>query len=219
MRHHEEHHWTSSQQFTERWGTGTGCPEKLRMPHPWRLSRPGLMWTWADWSGGWQPFPRQGTGTGWALRSLPTQVILWFYKLLHHWLFVFCFQVIFISSGKRHSQQYEPVSQRGKKLPPGYCCGFVNNEQMVSEKSIPNKRQKEKTIYFPLPDTALGIILVCWLQTTKINSWAVRAAQVQQEFLCLLLVEWTQQGGSLSNVAMLKYNKLDLLGMVEWMTL
>jgi len=25
----------------EWWGTGTGCPEKLWMPHPWRQSRPG----------------------------------------------------------------------------------------------------------------------------------------------------------------------------------
>jgi len=24
-----------------------------RMPHPWRHSRPGWMWLWAAWSGGW----------------------------------------------------------------------------------------------------------------------------------------------------------------------
>ena len=24
-------------------------------PHPWRHSRPGWMWLWAAWSGGWRP--------------------------------------------------------------------------------------------------------------------------------------------------------------------
>jgi len=24
------------------------------MPHPWRHSRPGWMWHWAAWSGGWR---------------------------------------------------------------------------------------------------------------------------------------------------------------------
>jgi len=33
--------------------TGTGCPRRLWMPHPWRHSRPGWMWRWAAWSGGW----------------------------------------------------------------------------------------------------------------------------------------------------------------------
>jgi len=32
-------------------GAGTGCPEKLWMPHPWRCSRPGWMGPWAAWSG------------------------------------------------------------------------------------------------------------------------------------------------------------------------
>ena len=32
--------------------TGTGCPRRLWMPHPWRHSRPGWMWLWAAWSGG-----------------------------------------------------------------------------------------------------------------------------------------------------------------------
>jgi len=32
---------------------GTGCPRRLWMPHPWRHSRPGWMWLWAAWSGGW----------------------------------------------------------------------------------------------------------------------------------------------------------------------
>jgi len=26
---------------------------RLWMPHPWRHSRPGWMWLWAAWSGGW----------------------------------------------------------------------------------------------------------------------------------------------------------------------
>ena len=39
---------------------------------------------WAAQSEGWQPCPWQGVGTGWALRSLPTQPILWFDVLLSH---------------------------------------------------------------------------------------------------------------------------------------
>jgi len=31
--------------------TGTGCPRRLWMPHPWRHSRPGWMWLWAAWFG------------------------------------------------------------------------------------------------------------------------------------------------------------------------
>ena len=30
-------------------------PRRLWMPHPWRHSRPGWMWLWAAWSGGWRP--------------------------------------------------------------------------------------------------------------------------------------------------------------------
>ena len=41
------------------WGSGTGCPERLWMLHPWRCSRPGWMGPWAAWSsikcGGWWP--------------------------------------------------------------------------------------------------------------------------------------------------------------------
>jgi len=66
----------------EWWGAGTGCPERLWMPHPWRCSRPG-------WIGPWQPGlvlngeidgPACGRGIGasWTLKSLPTQTILWF---------------------------------------------------------------------------------------------------------------------------------------------
>lgn len=36
------------------WGTGTGCPEKLWMPHPWKCSRPDWMGPWAIWSRVWQ---------------------------------------------------------------------------------------------------------------------------------------------------------------------
>jgi len=43
----------------EQWGAGTDCLKRLRMPHPWRCSRPGWIWPWAAWSsiryGGWQP--------------------------------------------------------------------------------------------------------------------------------------------------------------------
>ena len=47
----------------EWWGAGTGCPERLWMPHPWRCSRPGWMGPWAAWSskwGGWWPCPAGG---------------------------------------------------------------------------------------------------------------------------------------------------------------
>jgi len=52
------------------------CPEKLWMPHPWRCPRldgalGSLSW-WVAASSWW------GVGAGWALRSLPSQTILWF---------------------------------------------------------------------------------------------------------------------------------------------
>ena len=51
----------------EWWGAGTGCPERLWMPHSWRCSRPGWMGPWAAWSsikcGGWRPCLWQG---GWS---------------------------------------------------------------------------------------------------------------------------------------------------------
>ena len=34
--------------------TGTGCPRRLWLSHCWRHSRPGWMWIWAAWSGGWR---------------------------------------------------------------------------------------------------------------------------------------------------------------------
>ena len=37
------------------WSTGTGCPRRVWMPHPWGHSRPGWMWLWAAWSSGWWP--------------------------------------------------------------------------------------------------------------------------------------------------------------------
>jgi len=44
------------------WGTGTGCPERLWLPPPWKCSRPGWMGFWATWSSGRCPCPWQG---GW----------------------------------------------------------------------------------------------------------------------------------------------------------
>lgn len=44
-------------------GAGTGCPERLRMPHPRSCSRPGWMEPWAATScarfSGWKPCPWQ----------------------------------------------------------------------------------------------------------------------------------------------------------------
>ena len=49
------------------------------MPHPWRHSRPGWMWLWAAWSGGWRPCTEQGVETRRSLWSFSTQAILSFY--------------------------------------------------------------------------------------------------------------------------------------------
>jgi len=78
----EEHRGSSL--LWEWWGVGTGCPERLQMPHPWRCSRMG---PWATWSrikcGGWWPCLWWGFGASWSLRSLPARAILnlwWFYN-------------------------------------------------------------------------------------------------------------------------------------------
>jgi len=50
--------------FTTRvWDTGTGYPEKLWLPPPWKCSRPGCMGLWATWSGGRCTLPMAGIGT------------------------------------------------------------------------------------------------------------------------------------------------------------
>jgi len=60
------------------WHTGTGCPRRLWMPHPWKHSRPRWMWLWAGWSSGWWPCTQQGAETRWSLWSFSTRAILWF---------------------------------------------------------------------------------------------------------------------------------------------
>lgn len=50
------------------------CPEKPRMPHPWRCSRPGWMRLWITW------FSGRRVETRWSLRPL-SQAILWFYDV------------------------------------------------------------------------------------------------------------------------------------------
>jgi len=52
---HLEHHLVRSFSLRRWWRTGTGCRRRLLMPNPWRHSRPGWMWLWAAWSGGWRP--------------------------------------------------------------------------------------------------------------------------------------------------------------------
>jgi len=76
----------------EWWGAGTGCPERLWMPHPQRCSRPGWIDPWATWystrSGGWWPYLWQG---GWNLMVLGVpsnpshSMILWFCDALLSW--------------------------------------------------------------------------------------------------------------------------------------
>ena len=57
--------------YQEWWVAGTGCPERLWMPHPWRRSWPGWMGPWATLSstrsGVWLPCLGQG---GWNLMIL-----------------------------------------------------------------------------------------------------------------------------------------------------
>ena len=51
--------------FTQRVVThsGTGCPRRLWMSHPWRHSRPGWMWLWAAWSVVGNPAHSRGVET------------------------------------------------------------------------------------------------------------------------------------------------------------
>ena len=51
------------------------CPEKLWVPHIWRHSSPGWMAPWAAELVGATLLIAEG-GTGWVVRSLPTQAIL-----------------------------------------------------------------------------------------------------------------------------------------------
>jgi len=37
----------------ERWGAGTGCPERLWMPHLWRCSKQSWMEPWGTWPSTW----------------------------------------------------------------------------------------------------------------------------------------------------------------------
>lgn len=54
------------------------CPERLWMPHPWRISRLGWMGPWAAWSTAW--FKLLATLELMILMVLPTQVILWLHS-------------------------------------------------------------------------------------------------------------------------------------------
>jgi len=44
------------------WDPGTGCPEKLWIPHHWKCLQSGWMGLWAAWCSGRCPCPWQG---GW----------------------------------------------------------------------------------------------------------------------------------------------------------
>lgn len=61
-------------------GTGTGCLEKLWMPHCWKCSRSGWMELWATWCNRY-PFPWHQGWTGWSWKVLfnPNHsIFLWF---------------------------------------------------------------------------------------------------------------------------------------------
>lgn len=73
--------------FSSLWGEvrhRTVCPENLRLPQPWRFSRPRWMVFWAMWFRGRCTYIWQEVGTRSSLRSfqLSTQSILWLYELL-----------------------------------------------------------------------------------------------------------------------------------------
>jgi len=114
------------------WHTGTRCPRRLWIPHPWRHSRPGLMWLWAAWSSGWWPCTWQGVETRWSLWSFSTQVILWFYE----YSITFCCSM---TDGSReavwqndvwHGSVYETkpthwIPTWGKKIAPLDICWHI----------------------------------------------------------------------------------------------
>lgn len=61
------------------------CPEKLQMPHPWRLSTSGWMEPWADWSNEWQP--AHSMGWDWMdfkVPSSPSHSTVWWKMLKWH---------------------------------------------------------------------------------------------------------------------------------------
>lgn len=68
---------------------GTGCPEKLWMPCPWKCSRSGWMWLWSTWPSGGCPWPWK---VGWNqiifkrlsnpnLSMIPLFVDIWYQSL------------------------------------------------------------------------------------------------------------------------------------------
>ena len=111
----------------EWWGAGTGCPERLWMPHPWRCSRPAWMGAWAAWSsikwGGWWPCLWWGSWR-FMILEVPSNpghsVILWFTvngylcaKYRRH-----CPRQI--SSSQRHTRRYayETLWKDYNRVPP-----------------------------------------------------------------------------------------------------
>lgn len=84
--------WMSGGSFSLRglWGSGTDCPERLWMPHPYRCLRPVWMWSWATWFVLDIVFCNtacgSGVGTRWFLSSLPIHTVLLFHD--SHWLTV-----------------------------------------------------------------------------------------------------------------------------------
>jgi len=80
------------------------------------------MGPWAAWTGGWPPCPWQQVGTGWALRSLPTQAILWFYKEATLCVLLLC-DVLWVSCvAAAHHYISSHYSCCAKILP---CCPLV----------------------------------------------------------------------------------------------
>jgi len=71
--------WGSTSLFWEWQSTGTGSPERLWMPHPWKHSRSGWMGPWATWLSFRCFCSVQQSWTRWPLRFLSAWMILWFH--------------------------------------------------------------------------------------------------------------------------------------------
>jgi len=108
---------TDSQICYNHW---TGCPEKLWMPHPWRNSRTGWIGLWAAWTGGWQPYPRQGSWNRVIFKILSkTYAILRFYDLKVNKYQVICLLFTLVFWLEECHKPYLDNNEAAKILPYG----------------------------------------------------------------------------------------------------
>jgi len=68
--------------------TGTGCPERCWMPHPWRHSHSGWMGPWPTWCSCRCACSVQGSWTRWPVRvycNSNDYMILWYMLIIVLW--------------------------------------------------------------------------------------------------------------------------------------